>query len=583
MKKTVRNISLLLIFALLFGLFAGCSLYKDEEEPAKEGTQKAEATSDSAKPAENVPELAKTWPEFAKHHQARIVCFEMGWTGPESDKDFITPEIEKRTNFKLIYEPMTVSTQEDLNQKLNLMVASKEVPDLFFGSSDPYSRSIYDKLGETGLLWDVAPLIKNYKNIYTLLKPELILYRTKDKKANYYIPTQTGRGNDLIHCAPAGLYVREDFIKKLNMPYPTTPEELYTYLKRVKEEIKTVYGKPIIGYTCDENFTHFEWSLIQPFWPINPGANGFTFDPHDNFKVINYVYTDSPELMRAAKFVNKLYREGLIDREIITHKRAQYQEKVSSGRVAAMGSSWWDANTFADNAKSVVPDAMFVTPPPVFDKTNGVPKYPDDKWTNWIGCFSTLTVSKKLDEGTVKHFLALLDYFATKDGQILVQVGIEGKNFTYDENGKYKFTDEFKKQTADLDWNKAASYGVFYWQQLVFNLPAFDSIRAEYPELVREDNKKGWENKKWHRDRYDPDMKPTKDYYFIAGLVELQKMPAINQAKQEMWAKVLVAKSEADVEKIIHDWAKTCKDMGIDEIIAERQNYMDTLDISEQE
>jgi putative aldouronate transport system substrate-binding protein len=568
MKDKKKITSTVLTVLLGASLLSGCSLYNDEEKaPENEtGTSAAKFTTP----------LAETWPEFNKHHEAKIVCFEMGWTGPEKDKDFITPEIEKRTNFKLNYEPMTLATGDDLNQKLNLMVASGDIPDVFFGQSDAYSRSIYDKLGQSNRIWDIRPYIENYKNIYELVKPELTLFQTKDK--NYFIPTQTGKGNDAIHSAPSGLFLRDDLLKKLNMPYPTTSEEVYTYLKRCKEEIKTIDGKPIIPYTLDENLGGIE-NLVVGFYPFKNGDRGFTFDANDNFKVKNYAYTDSPELMEAAKFVNKLYREGLIEKEALTQKKAQFQEKISSGRVAAMSNSWWDTNTLSDNAKAVVPDLMYVANPQLVDKESGTT---GEKWTNGIYSWSTLTVSKKVDEETLKHLLALLDYLTTKDGQILVQAGIEGKSFAYDENGKYKFTEEFKKQTENLDWNKAASYGVYYWQQLVMNLPAYDSLRAEYAELVREDNKKGWENQQPVRDLYDPNMAPTKDYYFVAGPVEIQKFPAIQDARNEMYAKVLVAKSEADVEKIVHDWGQTCRDMGIDDIIMERQQYIDSLDINGQ-
>jgi putative aldouronate transport system substrate-binding protein len=577
MRKKLRIPGAILAMLLVVSLLAGCGLF-EEDKPTQETSTSVDKTVETTQ-AENANPLVKIWPEFAKQHEAKIVCFEMGWTGPEKDKDFVTPEIAKRTGFQLNYEPMTLATGDDLNQKLNLMVASQDVPDIFFGQSDAYSRSIYTKLGESGLIWDIAPQIKNYETIYNLVKPELTLFKTKDK--SYFIPTQTGKGNDALHSAASGLFVRDDLLKKLNMPYPTTPEEIYTYLKRCKEELKTADGKAMIPYTLDENLGGVD-NLMVAFLPIRSGDNNFTFDRHDNYKVANYGYTDSPELMRGAKFINKLYQEGLIDRESLTQKRAQFQEKISSGRIAAMSCAWWDMNTFSDNAKAVVPDLMYVANPQLFDKTNGVPKYPDDKWTSGIYSWSTLIVSKKVSEEALKHFLATLDYLATKDGQVLVQAGIEGKSFTYDENGKYKFTEEFKQQTGNLDWNKGSSFGVYYWQQLVMNLPAYDSLRAEYPELVREDNKKGWENQQLNRDHYDPNMTPPKDYYFVAGPVEIQKFPAIQDARSEMLAKVLVAKSEAEVEKVIHEWAKTCKDMGIDDIIKERQQYMDTFDISAQ-
>jgi putative aldouronate transport system substrate-binding protein len=574
MKEKKRITSTVLTVLLGASLFSGCSLYQDEEKAT--APPPAQETESGTKPAESTNPLAANWPEFNKHHEVKIVCMEMGWTGPEKDKDFVTPEIEKRTNFKLNYEPMTLATGDDLNQKLNLMVASGDIPDVFFGQSDAYSRSIYTKLGQSNLIWDILPTIKNYKNIYDLVKPELTLFQEKGG-INYFIPTQTGRGNDPIHSAASGLFLRDDLLKKLNMTYPTTPQEVYTYLKRSKEEIKTIDGKSIIPYTLDENLGGVD-NLMVGFYPFKTGDRGFTFDKNDNFKVKNYLYTDSPELMKAAKFVNQLYREGLIEKESLTQKKAQFQEKVSSGRVAAMSNAWWDMNTLSDNAKAVVPDLMYVANPQLEDKEIGASGFADAKWTNGIYSWSTLTVSKKVDEETLKHFIAALDYLATKDGQLLVQVGIEGKSYNFDENGKYTFTDEFKKQTENLDWNKGSSYGVFYWQQLVMNLPVYDNLRAEYPELVREDNKKGWDNQQPVRDLYEPNMTPTKDYYFVAGPVEIQKLPAIDDARSEMYAKVLVAKSEAEVEQIIHNWGKTCKDMGIDDIIKERQAYMDSLD-----
>lgn len=584
---TVRkSITLVLAVMLLTGIFSACG------QPVKNeaGSTSKEATADgktvSASTGEKGPELAKTWPEFNKKHRVEIVCFEEGWTGPEADKDIVTPEIAKRTNFELVYKPLTVSSDDELNQKLNLMVASKDVPDLFFGSSSDYSISIYNKLGEAGIIWDVSPYIKNYQSIYNLIKPEIIKYRVKGStggKSNYFIPTQTGKGNDLIHIACNGLYVREDFLKKLGMNYPTTYDEFYTYLKRCKDEIKEVNGKPIIGFTCGEDFDQLNMALGAGFYSTYVGSDnlqGFIFDTLNNYKMVNEEFADSPNVMKRSLFWNKLYREGLMDKEIITHKYVQYQEEVSSGRVAALGANWMDVNTFSDNAKTTIPDLMYVAPPSLTDKEGGNPKHLNN-WTTPVLMYSTLTISKKLDEETMKHFLALLDYLATEDGQILTQAGIEGKSFSYNDKKQYVFNEDFKKNTAGLDWNKVAATGIFYWQQLVFNLPVIDKLRADYPEITREDNYKSWENKKWYRDLYKPDMMPTKDYYYTAGEVEQQYMPALLEAEKEFYVKVLLARNESEVANIVHEWGATCKKLNIDKIIAEREQRIKEIDISE--
>lgn len=572
MKKVFKILSIFVISAMLLSILSACSLFKSKDSSTSKNSTSKETN-------QNAPELASKWSEFAKHHSVPITFFEMGWTGPEKDKDIIAPEIEKRTNFRIEYVPMTVPTGDDYNQKLNLMVASGDVPDIFFGGIDSYTRTIYEKLGEANLIWDIKEIIKDYKNIYELVKPELILYRTKDKK-NYFIPTQTGRGYEVLNEPPNGIFVRKDFLEKLGMDYPKTPEEFKEYLKRSVKEIK-VNGKPVIGLLTGENLGGIE-QLYESFLPIIGQRDSYSlpFDPDDNWKVKNYEYSDSPELMKAAKYIWSLKQEGLLDKDVLTIKSAQFQEKVSSGLAAAITDTWWEMNTLSDNAKQVVSDLMYVAPPQLF-ASEEIKNKRMRPWTNWVGCWSSIIVSKKVDEETLRHFLAVLDYLATEEGQMLVQAGIEGKTYTWNKDGKYEYTQEFTKNTNNLDWNKVAAYGVFYYAQLVSNIPAIADKQKTPPALLREDNKLSWENRKEYRDLYKKEMDPPKDYYFLPGEKEKQKFPAIIDAKREFWAKVLCAKSETEVENLVHEWGKKCKKMGIDEIIAERQAYINNFKLEE--
>ncbi|MDI3310410.1 MAG: extracellular solute-binding protein [Thermoanaerobacterium sp.] len=574
MKRILRMSCLIVALVLLVSVMASCGLYSDETPK-----QNKENSSTTGENSGQVPELASKWPEFAKHHAETVTFFEQGWTGPVEGQDIIAPEIERRTNFRILYEPMTVPTGDDYTQKLNLMVASNEVPNIFFGGNDTYTRTIYEKLGQSGQIWDIGEIIKDYKNLYDLVRPELILYKTKDGK-NYFIPTQTGRGYEVLNEPPHGLYVRKDFLDKLGMDYPRTPEELKEYLRRCVSEIK-VNGQPVIGLVLGENLSGLE-QLYEPFLPLIGQHETYTlpFDPNDNWKVKNYEYSASPELMQAAKYIFSLKKEGLLDKEVLTIKHAQFQEKVSSGLASAITAAWWDMNTFSDNAKEVVPELMYVAPPQIY-ASEEIKESRLRDWTNWVGCWSSVIISKKVDEETLRHFLAMMDYLATEEGQLLVQAGIEGKTYTWNEEGKYVFTPEFIEKTNNLDWNKAAAYGVFYYAQLVCNIPAISDKQTTPPALLREDNRLSWENRKEIRDHYKPDMDPPKDYYFLPGEVETQKFPAIKDAKLEFWAKVLSANSEEEVEKLVIEWGKTCKEMGIDEIIAERQTYIDNFKLTE--
>lgn len=569
-RKFRRLVALAVAVILMIGVLAACA-GNNEGETEPSAQQNLSDTSE-------VPELASQWSEFSKPHSKPVTWFEQGWTGPEKDKDIIGPEIEKRTNFHMDYIPMTVPTGDDYTQKLNLMVASNDVPDIFFGGNDSYTRTIYEKLGQTDKIWDISEIIKDYDNLYKLVYPELVLYKAEDNK-NYFVPTQTGRGNEVLNEPPHGLYVRKDFLDKLGMDYPKTPADFKEYLRRCKEEI-TVNGQKVNGLVLGENLSGIE-QLYESFFPLIGDHESYTlpFDPNDNWKVKNYEYTDSPELMQAAKYIYSLNAEGLLDKEALTIKQAQVQEKASSGTASAITTAWWDMNTYSDNAKQIVPELMYVAPPIMYNSEE-IKKSRLRDWTNWVGGWSSVIFNKdKVDEETLRHFLAVMDYLATEDGQMLVQAGVEGETYKFNEDGKYEFLPEFVEKTNALDWNKAAAYGVFYYSQLVFNVPVIRDKQTVSPALVREDNRLGWENRQEIRDHYKAEMDPPKDYYFLPGEIELQKFPAIKDAKLEFWAKVLSAKSEGEVEKLVHEWGRTCKDMGIDEIIAERQAYIDNFQI----
>jgi len=524
--------------------------------------------------AEEKPPLER-YAEFATPHSVKITYFEQGWTGPEADLDVVAPELAKRTNLTLLYEPMSTPTGDDYTQKLNLMVAANEVPEVFFGGNDAYTRVIYEKLGEAGLLWDIGTIVKDYPQLYELVYPELQLFQN-EKGQNYFLPTQTGRGYENLHEPPHGLFLRQDLLDQLGMETPKTPDEFYTYLKRAREELK-VNDQKVTGLLLGENLGGIQ-EIYEMFIPLvgQHETYGFPFDSQEGYAVKNYQYTNSPEIMQAAKFVHKLVSEGLVDREALIIKQAQYQEKATLGLSAAMTSNWWDANAFTDASVVDIPDLEWFTPTKIYvdEATRASRNRP---WTDWVGCWSSLIFSKTVPEETLRHLLAVLDYMAGEEGQLLVQAGIEGVTYQWNELGTYEFLPEFIEKTNNLDWNKAAAYGVFYYAQLVNNTPVIFPLQATPPALTRPDNFKSWENQQDRRDAYDKHMEPPLDYYFLPGPVENEKLPAIKDATVEFWAKVVGAQSEQEVENIVNEWGATTKSLGIDDIVAEREAFMAKL------
>jgi hypothetical protein len=213
-------------------------------------------------------------------------------------------------------------------------------------------------------------------------------------------------------------------------------------------------------------------------------------------------------------------------------------------------------------------------------KSSIVDSYTDNDFT---AADDTLLENKKLSPITFITSKGIDD----QDDQGFRRFDDEGFNIVLSKAIKFSFDEaakHFKVNVMDniQDWNKQAAFGVQYWAQLVMNVGVLADMTPIDTSLDKPESKISIENRKALSESYDATIDPPKSYYLNSGAVETKKMPAITQAKLEMWAKVINAKSEADVETIVHEWAQSCKNMGIDEIIAERQNFLDTFDISSQ-
>lgn len=195
-KRTLRIVSLVLALMLLVSAFAACgneesggsSAASSAAESSEAAASEAGETSETGETSEAENELVAQYPAFAEHHELDITWYEQGWTGIEEDKDIIGPKIEEITNLKLGYEAMTVPTADDYTQQLNLMIAGGEIPDAFFGSIDAYTREIYQKLGESGQIWDLTGMVteEEYPNLYALIHPEMELYATENDQIWFF-------------------------------------------------------------------------------------------------------------------------------------------------------------------------------------------------------------------------------------------------------------------------------------------------------------------------------------------------------------------------------------------------------------
>lgn len=140
-------------------------------------------------------------------------------------------ELSKRTNINFKIEELPLVKPA---QKLNLIMASKDLPDLF--ANPGAGKDFYDKYGTEGALIDIKDLVKEHApNIQASFDnppfgdtPVADLYSADGKL--YIIPVYSHPRPGAVWC------IRQDWLDKLNLKEPTTVDEFTAVLKAFQDQ-----------------------------------------------------------------------------------------------------------------------------------------------------------------------------------------------------------------------------------------------------------------------------------------------------------------------------------------------------------
>lgn len=334
-------------------------------------------------------------------------------------------EAFKDTNIKL--KGIASKNISDEMQAFNLIVNFGDLPDII-------SLSQSDKLEELGmkgrmlplndLIDKYAPNIKAFWKKYPRYKKDAI---AADGNI-YFIPDYY---DWYAMKAAQGLYIRRDWLKKLNLEIPNTMEEFYNILKSFKTQDPN-------GNGLNDEIPYFERS--SEF--VEKELLGL-FGAEISFYVDNNKVKFGPTQERfkeAMREVIKWYQEGLIDQEIFT-RGFQTRDYILKNNLGGATFDWFSStSSYNISLKEEVKDFEFMAIDPPLYKGK---RYAPDARTTYLGGWGITTAAKD-PVAIIKYF----DYWFSTKGYELANWGVEGDTFLRDVDGNKYFTKKVMKDKS---------------------------------------------------------------------------------------------------------------------------------------
>ncbi|RTE11270.1 extracellular solute-binding protein [Paenibacillus whitsoniae] len=335
----------------------------------------------------------------------------IGGTGLSDVDKRIQAEIGKKLGVDFDFNVMQTGNNNEYANQINVRVAAGNAPDIFTVSNDQMQQ--FSKQGAILDLTNYLDKMPNVKKAYS----EADLTKGKVDGKLMTLPKRAAVPYRMV-------MLRKDWLDKLNLPVPTTLDELATVIKAFHDKDPDGNGKQ-----DTYGLTGTGLDVFAPFF----GAFGAAFGSEGNFTIKDNkaVYSSTqPEMKQALTYINSLYASGAIDPDILTNKGNAAATKAQKGQVGVIYANWSDMfkDEFVKLTTDTNPNAKFIAiEPPTgpAGKFNGAFDYSATDWR--------IALPKAIEKTPEKleRALAYLDYITgAGEGQNMVMFGFEGTHYT---------------------------------------------------------------------------------------------------------------------------------------------------------
>lgn len=436
-------------------------------------------------------------------------------------------------------------------QKLNTMLASKELPDVVWMDRG----ADVEMLRQADMLVPFDDYLEKYPNLKKWLGEEGInMLRSPDGKLYQFPNWYTSQPN-----GNAGYVVNKKIYEELGSPKLETTDDLYNYLKLVKEKYPDVipYESHLAkdGQGLDTLYTAFGENALNTWVGIRGVPNG---------DQLGSIFKD-PIFRESMQYASKLFREKLMTQDAMTQTVDQVKEKVNSGRVAVLSSA--SPTELGMEGHAILskddPNAGYIMIWPIAKPGLDNKKIFPGTFTRLGWNVSVITKSAKDPEAV----FAFLDWYTGPEGQSVQMWGPPGGYWDgVEADGETPvFTEKYTSDAEGLNKLQAVTTNIMWNGNTVF----IDTAKAKFESTLPVE-KRNWSTR-W---QYEITWKTQADATQFINLEpapdteEGIAMTAVEDIFLEARAKALFAKSDEEVLAVLDQADKDAMDVGYDKVLA---------------
>lgn len=224
----------------------------------------------------------------------------------------------------------------DYEQKLRLDMTSGELPDVFIVRD----QNDLVQMAQQGLIWDLSDVLDTYatdydKKVWESDEGGALTKATVDGKV-YGMPSMQSATDAVSY-----IWIRDDWMKKLNLKYPKTMDELKEVMKAFVTQDPDGNGKKD---TWGMNMYN---QVVQPARGIFAAFGSYPDDWYENGKKLVYGAVDQ-HTKDALGYLAGLYKDGLINPEFVAQDTTKANEYILNDKIGILFDGHWFAHTAGD-------------------------------------------------------------------------------------------------------------------------------------------------------------------------------------------------------------------------------------------